>query len=77
MSDDVTPLDLLHSDRYTNAQIRGERLDICMGCDRLFKPTKTCKECGCFMQLKTWLKNAHCPLGKWDATDIGNEINSE
>lgn len=77
MSDDVTPLDLLHSDRYTNTKIRGERLDICLGCDRLFKPTRTCKECGCFMAMKTWLKDASCPLGKWDATDVGHEARTD
>ena len=26
-----------------------------------------CKECGCFMNRKTWLKDASCPIGKWDA----------
>jgi len=42
-----------------------KRLDICASCDRLFKPTYTCKECGCFMKIKTSLKSAECPLGKW------------
>lgn len=42
-----------------------ERLDICKQCPRLFKPTMTCKECGCFMKVKTHLINATCPLNKW------------
>lgn len=42
-----------------------ERLEICKECPRLFAPTFTCKECGCFMKVKTQLKNAKCPLGKW------------
>lgn len=63
--DSVTPLDLLDSDNYTNKEERDRRYGICKGCDRLFKPTRTCKECGCFMSLKTWLKDATCPLGKW------------
>jgi rRNA maturation endonuclease Nob1 len=67
MSDDVIPLDLLSNTNYTTRDIRNERYDICKGCDRLFAPTKTCKECGCFMAMKTWLKGASCPLGKWDA----------
>lgn len=41
------------------------RLTICSECERFFKPTKTCKECGCFMIVKTRLKNASCPLLKW------------
>ena len=64
-ADAVTPLDLLHADNYTTKAIRNERLDICRGCDRLFKPTNSCKECGCFMALKTWLSDATCPIGKW------------
>jgi hypothetical protein len=64
--DHVTPLDLLSSDNYTTKEIRNERLDICKGCEHLFKPTRTCKKCGCFMAAKTWLKFAHCPEGHWD-----------
>ena len=41
---------------------RNERLDICKGCDRLFAPTLTCKECFCFMGVKTWIPSAHCAL---------------
>lgn len=64
-ADNVTPLDLLSSKNYTTKEIRNERFDICKECPRLFKPTKTCKECGCFMAAKTWLKDATCPIGKW------------
>lgn len=46
-------------------EIAKERMDICMSCDRLFKPTKTCKECGCFMAAKVWLAPVECPLNKW------------
>lgn len=61
----VSPFDLLSSDNYTTREIRDERLAICKGCDELFKPTRTCRDCGCFMGLKTWLKGATCGLGKW------------
>jgi hypothetical protein len=64
-ADNVTPIDLLSSKNYTTKEVRDERYDICKGCDRLFKPTKTCKECNCFMAMKTWLKDATCPLHKW------------
>jgi hypothetical protein len=46
-----------------------KRLKICLGCDRLFKPTNQCKECGCIMTLKTQLPHASCPLGKWGNKD--------
>lgn len=63
--DGVTPLDLLNSDNYISKDVRDQRFAVCKGCDRLFKPTRTCRDCGCFMGLKTWLKGATCPLGKW------------
>lgn len=47
------------------ASSASERLKICRDCERLFKPTQTCRECGCFMVVKTRLINARCPLGKW------------
>lgn len=53
-----------------------KRFNICRRCDSFFKPTNSCKECGCFMQLKCRLANVKCPLLKWgkpeDAT-IRNE----
>jgi predicted Zn-ribbon and HTH transcriptional regulator len=45
-----------------------QRLDICLDCDRLFElipHAPQCKECGCFMKVKTRLKSSSCPLGKW------------
>jgi hypothetical protein len=41
------------------------RMSICEECPSLLKATRQCKECGCFMKLKTKLKKAECPLGKW------------
>jgi len=42
-----------------------KRLEICETCPSLLKLTHQCKECGCFMKLKTKLAEAVCPLGKW------------
>jgi hypothetical protein len=47
------------------AHIREERMNICNSCEHLFKPTTTCKKCGCFMKLKTYLPTQKCPLNKW------------
>jgi len=41
------------------------RLNICLNCPELIKFTKQCKKCGCFMSVKTKLKESSCPLGKW------------
>lgn len=65
MNNDVTPLDLINNNNYTTKEIRDSRYDVCLGCEELFKPTRTCKKCGCFMALKTWLKDAQCPINKW------------
>jgi hypothetical protein len=61
----VTPFDLLNSNNYTTKDIRNERYDICKGCEHFFNPIKMCRECGCNMPLKTWLKEATCPINKW------------
>ena len=47
-----------------------KRLEICHSCDRLIKLTTQCKECGCFMNAKTALPHAFCPLGKWKEMNV-------
>ena len=59
------PTDLLNPQNYVEEEVRSIRYSECLGCDKLFKPTRTCKACGCFMAMKTWLKEAECPIGKW------------
>ena len=49
----------------TRKELAKERWDICTSCPRFFKPTGTCKECGCFMRIKTQVKSVECPIGKW------------
>lgn len=62
----VTPLDLInpHAPR-ANEELSLSRLSVCEGCERFVHFTKQCLECGCFMNMKTRLLNAKCPLGKW------------
>lgn len=47
--------------------IAEERLAICKACPQLTDLNR-CKECGCFMNIKTKLAMASCPLPekKWD-----------
>lgn len=62
----VTPLDALNPLRQkTSIEEAYERHSICSGCDRYIRLIDQCKECGCFMRVKTSLKAAKCPLGKW------------
>ena len=39
------------------------RLKICQACE--FYVNERCTKCGCFMAVKTHLKAANCPVGKW------------
>lgn len=50
---------------FSGIKKANERLAICFECDRFYKPTRQCKECGCFMKVKTRISTASCPLGKW------------
>jgi hypothetical protein len=63
---DTRPWHLLLSEQYEkNKELVAERLSICKECPELIKLTTQCKQCGCFMNLKTKLADATCPLGKW------------
>lgn len=62
----VTPLDLLNPNtKPASEDLAFKRISICQDCDRIILAVNQCKECGCFMNLKTKLENAKCPLGKW------------
>ena len=66
MSEDVRPWDLfLKNKTKVSDKEKNNRLNICLSCPELIKITKQCKKCGCFMELKTKLENAKCPIGKW------------
>ena len=50
-----------------SAEIQEERFNICKSCEFLYTPTNTCKKCGCFMGVKTWMQDVKCPIDKWGA----------
>jgi hypothetical protein len=55
----------VESGLIVDSKVAQDRLDICHECPSLFKPTGTCKECGCFVVSKTRIGGAYCPLKKW------------
>ena len=63
----VKPWDLLNKENSTDDETAENRMETCLNCEFLIKLTKTCKKCGCFMQAKTKLADASCPVGKWGA----------
>ena len=49
-------------------EIREERYDTCKACPYFDAKSKRCKDCGCFMEAKTWVggaPDALCPQKKW------------
>lgn len=52
---------------------RNLRYDICKKCEWLFAPTNSCKKCGCFMAVKTYIPYQSCPIGKWKSIPIVDE----
>ncbi len=61
----VIPINLLDKNNYIEDTESKKRMNICLDCEHLIKLTHQCKKCGCFMNLKTKLKNAKCPIKKW------------
>ena len=45
-----------------------DRIAICKSCIYYFKPTGTCKDCGCFMKVKARLAPMECSQKKWQKT---------
>ena len=66
MSESVSPWDLFKKSQPRSIEgVREARISICEGCEYFFKVTRQCKKCACFMDAKTKLRYAECPLGKW------------
>ena len=49
-------------------EVYEDRIAICRECIFYFKPTGTCKDCGCFMKIKARLAPMGCSQGKWQKT---------
>lgn len=63
---ETRPWDVVNPNvEHVSDQEAATRLAVCTSCPSLIKFTHQCRECGCFMKLKTKLQKAECPLGKW------------
>lgn len=51
--------------RLSEEELATERLKVCAECPQMTKLTRQCKLCGCFLDLKVKVLNAHCPIDKW------------
>lgn len=62
----VTPLDLFNPNtKNASETLAKQRFDICKTCPEFISLTTQCKQCGCFMAVKTKLEEAKCPIEKW------------
>ena len=43
-----------------------QRIKTCKGCNSFDSTLNRCKECGCFLILKAFIKATNCPLDKWE-----------
>ena len=57
------------SNFFVSKDLYNARLEVCRGCEYLFKPTMTCKKCKCFMRIKASISIMSCPDNKWKATE--------
>lgn len=62
---DARPWHMFDPTKHAELPVAEARMQICEQCPRFVHITKQCKECGCFMNLKTKLSGAKCPLDKW------------
>jgi hypothetical protein len=62
----VRPWDLLNpKQKRVDEEEKNRRLAICERCEFFRQASRTCKKCGCFMNLKSTLSQASCPVHKW------------
>ena len=63
---DVKPWDLLNPNSpRSEDDLKAYRLSICEQCPFFRTVSRTCRKCGCFMDLKTTLAQAKCPDDRW------------
>jgi hypothetical protein len=62
---DAKPWDLINGSKRSPEDIKNERLAICDTCEFFKHSTRQCRKCGCFMDLKSRLDKANCPMKKW------------
>jgi len=62
----VKPWEILNPEtEWLSDDERNNRYSICKTCPEFIALTTQCKQCGCVMKIKSGMKQATCPLGKW------------
>lgn len=50
---------------FAKPEEKVRRYDICQACEFFERNSKRCTKCGCYMENKTGLTAAKCPVNKW------------
>lgn len=50
---------------FAKPEEKTRRYDICQACEFFERNSKRCRKCGCYMENKTGLTAAKCPVNKW------------
>jgi len=50
---------------FVSEEIKQSRLELCYSCSHYEEDSKRCRACGCFLDYKTSVKSATCPIMKW------------
>jgi hypothetical protein len=51
--------------QLSEKELSDERMKVCVECPSFRKLTRQCALCGCFLELKTKILQAECPIGRW------------
>ena len=61
----------------TDKELQEKRMNICVSCENFFPTLQQCKICKCIMPMKTRLRRAECPVGKWEVLNKGEGDNGQ
>jgi hypothetical protein len=50
---------------FVDKETQDKRMSICEGCSFFDKSQTRCRQCGCFMTVKTKFRTVQCPLKFW------------
>lgn len=70
--------------KKVSIEVSENRMQICRGCDNFNAKNLKCKDCGCYLEVKTECEInlnpkklryevTHCPIGKWNDAEIANK----
>jgi hypothetical protein len=55
-------------------KISEERLSVCKSCVHIDLARMKCRKCGCFMEYKSLLMDAECPIDKWNEIPLTDSL---